>query len=416
MKAGNVILMTLRSMRKKLGINVALLLLLSFLLFMSQLIVVTWMGPRTGKLIAEKQMGEKFSQWGEITLDSNQNWDENVWNFLQNLHISGTVDRIGTFEIMGMMDDGLSELTDIQNTTGVKANTLLNDDTFYTYMSDNILLFDYGFIEDTSLLEKYSGEDDILLLLGDGYQSIEVGRVYQSALLTDRRYVVVGHLPRGYSFFSDTIYRDDHLFNAGLVNALDDMAIMVFQDQNVMAAEGLFYIEEGVTTDRLEDIQEYADACGVNVSLTRLETIYERNHRSSLEESTEALPYFVAIFISAGVLLISYYLADLIGHKKKYGVYYAVGFQHRDVFWLMFAENAFRFLIALCISCALFFKFFRWVYPKGVVAVQAETVIFASSTLAAFITGGMLLLCAVCIPMRLLQKASIGELLCASNE
>lgn len=416
MKTSNVIFMALRSMRKRSGTNIALILLMAFLFFMSQLITVTWMGPRAGKWVAESRMGEKLSQWGNITLASDQDWDENVWDFLQELKYSGTVDRIGSFALMGMQDTGLYELAEIQNSTGVKDNTLLDEVTLYTYMTDNIWLFDSLFIEDRNLLSTYQGEYDILLLLGADYKQIDTGTIYQSSLFEDMQYVVVGHLPDGFCFFSDDIYRDDEVWNTGIANKLDDMVILIYQDKSVLTAQGLFYVEAGITQDKLNELKEYADAYGVRISLTRLDTIYERNNRRALAESMEALPYFLVILVSACVILISYYLVDVIGNRKKYGIYYAIGFERKDIIKIMLAENGMRAVIALTVSCILFFKFFRWVYPKGMVIAEAENVLFAAALGIALLTGAVLIFLSIYIPMGILGKETPNDLIHEADE
>jgi len=411
-----VILLALKSIRKRSGTNLALVLLLTFLLFMSQLIVVTWLGPGIGRRIAEYRMGERLSQWGNITIETDQDWDENVWNFLQELKNSGMVDRIGSFALMGMQDAGLSQLTEIQNATKAKDNTQLDKSTLYTYMTDNVGLFDDRLIGDPELLHMYQGENDILLLLGADYQQIDVGTVYQSDLSEDMRYVVLGHLPRGFSFFSEDIYRDDEVWNAGIADDLDDMVILIYQDRSVLTAQGLFFVEAGVTPDKLNELKEYADVCGIRISLSRLDTIYERNNKRALDESMEALPYFFIILVSAGVILISYYLADVISNQKKYGIYYAIGFQEKDIIKLLLGENVIRMAAALAAAAFSFFKFFRWVYPKGRVIAEAENVLFAAAFIQTLLTGAVLIFFSIYIPMGILRKETPNDLIHATDE
>lgn len=405
----------LKSLRKKIGTNIILILLLTFLFFMSQLIITTWMGPRIGRLKAESYMNDDFAQWGNMTLEWNQEWNEDLWNFIQELKNTGLVQCIGSFTLMGMEDEGLTELIELQNLTNVKNNTLLNDITLYCYMTDDISLFEKKANINDNIINTYNSKNDILILLGNNYKQIEIGSIYYSSIDRTRRYIVAGYLQLNDYFFSDNIFRNDEMWNAALVNNLDNFVIMIFQDHMIMTANELFYIEEGVSPEKLDIIQDIADSYHIEMSLTKLETIYNRNNESAINESLYALPYFIIVFLSVMIIILSYYLIDVIGNKKKYGIYYILGFKTKDIKWLLLIENSIKIVISFIISVGIFIKFFHFVYPKGYVDEAIEKIICGAAFAGSgFISILFIILC-VFIPLHFLKNELPNELIYVSR-
>lgn len=408
--------MAIKEIKKKFGVHFCLFLLVSFLFFMSQIVVVNLTGPLMGRWIAEHKMKSDFSDWGFITLASDQEWNENVWQFRQELLHSGLVDGVGSFSLMGMRDDGLFELSEMQNASKVKENTMLDGKTLYAYFIDDISILGEEVLADEKLLEDYGGKEEILLLLGKRYQHIPLGTMYQSSLMQERKYVVAGYLPDDFAFFTEGIYHDDEVWNTGLVSDLDDMVIMVFQNHLQEAAQGLFYISDGVTANKMEEIYKLADIYHIKVSLMKLETLYERNNQSAIAESKYAAPYYMAILISAIVIIISYYLLDMIGNKKKYGIYYAVGFQNKDVGAVMLVESVITMLLSLMLSFFAFWRFFCFVYPSGCLETEAERFILGIALGSAFLTFVFLILFGVGVPWYILCRQTPKELITISEE
>lgn len=363
------------------------------------------------KWIAIDNMNQDFSQWGILTLDSDGDLNINTWSFLRELENKEIVDKIFGFNLLGMQDEGLSELTRMQNRTAAKKETMLDESTVYVYLADSISLLETDEVISEDILKKYNQKEDYLLFLGDTYRQIEIGTEYNSSLAENRRYIVAGYLPKDDVFFSENILRDDEVWNVNLVNSLNDMIVMVSQDMLPQSSKQMFFVKDGVTSKIMKEMQEIANSYHVRITVTKLDTIYTRNNRSGNNEVLYALPYFIAILLATIVIIISYYLLDVLGNRKKYGVYYAVGFQKENIRYLLFCENVIRIVIAVGLSQIIFYKFFRFVYPDGYVLSKIENVLFIFSFAGVFVMAIFVGCICIYIPYKVLQGFTTNELM-----
>lgn len=405
-------LLAFRSMRKSVFTNCLLTLLLVFSLFMTQLLTASMIGPYAGKITAEKKMDKKLSDWGLIMLDIRQEWNEDVTSYFQKLLGEGIVERIGGYDEAGMRDTGLKDLTEIQNGTSVKQSRNYDDVTLIGYFTDNLSLFAQDCKINQDYVQKSDNKDDILLLLGNSYQDISEGTVYQSDLIAERQYIVIGHMPKNYSFFVDAVYNDDELLNATLINNLDDQVIFVIQGDDYIESQAqLFYVPTGVSEETLTRIRQMADAEGISLSCMKLETSYKRKSERAVEESRYAFPYLLIILISSCVMLISYHLVKIIGNSKRYGIYYTVGCQDSDIFKMMLIENAVRIILSFFVATLTFYQVFRNLYESYNIIVQSQKIIIGAAILSEIVIAFLLLVVGTSIPWVMLKKKSPAQLI-----
>jgi hypothetical protein len=369
------------------------------------------LGPYVGRITAEQQMGMKLSDWGVLDIGLMEEWNEELFANLQKLVEDGIVERIGGYSEAGMKDKGLKELTDIQNETGVKSFFNCDDITLIGYFTESPSLFIDDCKIDKSAMQKSDGKEDIFLLLGNTYRNIPDGTVYQSDLLSERQYIVIGHMPKNYCFFVDSVEIDDELLNASLFKKLDDEVIFIRQDKIIESSGQLFYLSKGVTEETMTQIKQRADEEGIDLTLMNLETAYKRNNEEAIKESRYAFPYLLVITISVLIMLISYHLVRILGDSREYGIYYAVGGLDSDIFKKMLMENGLRLIISFPVATILSYGVFRCLYERIEMVAQSKQLLIGTAFAAGLVMAVVLLVIGTYIPWVMLKKKTPTELI-----
>lgn len=408
--------LALKRQKSNIG-NLAMIILLIFLFFMGELVAVTLLCPHLEKWIVEKKMGQELSQWGMLTYTVKNDWDEEweaqAGRFHQELLNEHIVEQIGSFGMWEMQDEALGEVIAIQDATDAKNSVIGVEDALYGYYTCDRSLFDDGWLEDEKL-KSIIMQNDILLLLGSAYGSIEDGTIYESALDEKRRYIVAGHFPAGYLFFTGFLKNDIGFSAVEDMIDMDGMTVMILPEQDIISATNYFFNSSGVTEELMEKIRNKADTYGLDVSLIDLETRFAKRIDAIREENTYLLPFFLFMFAAALTMFVSGYLVDFMLDRRKYGIYYTVGATDKDIAGIHFWEGMIRTVPAMAAAGIIFFLFYQWLYGKYATIAFAHAV-FLSAFSAMLVTIGILLLSGTLITHVLLKEKSVNKLLGASK-
>lgn len=393
-----------------------MIMILFFLFFMTQLIVSVYFGVAIEKWTVERKMGQKISEWGMLrfTLDNtwSSEWQESVEDFFQELLQEGVVERIGSHGSFGMQDEALLPLLEIQNASPAKTSLLDDnaDDFVYAFYTWDKYLFDYKWMQNEDLMESIEAED-MILLLGSSYKKIKDGTILESAVDENRRYIVAGHFPPDYAFFSEMKLQSD-FFCLGNMVAMDDMVVIILpEDDYLVFGEYYFYCPEGVTPQTMEEMEKRARAHGIDVTLMNLKTRFERSRRSIEAQNAYTIPFFFLMFFAALLMILSHNLIDLIQNRRKYGIYHTVGMTNGDIVSILFWESVVRSVPAMILSGSLYWIYYRTLFGRTVM----DEAMFMAAFLATLLMAGIVLAVTVAVPYAFISKKAVNELLRAER-
>jgi len=406
-----IVLWSFRDLKRKWIIHITLILLTIVTLLLSMLLATHWLSAYAGKWEIKNSIDKPIDGWMvyDICYPTDDSaytvFCQNAKKCLQYMVDSKVVERAGSFSSdMLIADEAVLPLKNLQNEKwkDKPLEGYLSDD-FVTWMVDDFSILGDNLEMDKDVMKRYPGEDNYLILLGDALREIPIGTVYESEN-QGINYVVVGYLPKGYSFYREAVYSDDEFFNLDNTKNLDMSAVLLTQMDEPYCMGGMLYSSNGSSKEVRDKIIEIARQYHVELSVYSLDSILSRENRSAIALCKYAAPYILLMLSACCVIICAFYLIDIIGNQKKYGIYFAIGIGYRDIRKKLLIENGMRLLLAYAISLFWAYYTFAKLYEIKSLTIQTRKILYSGAIISSLSCVMIMLVVGIAIPMGVLKK------------